>query len=301
VIVADLRDKAVDAESIPTLAKRIAADPGIAAVGDPQVSPDGETVVLSSILTTGAKDSATPATLSRVRALAPDGVYVTGLPALTNDLTKQLSDTFPLFITAILVATFLLLMVVFRSIVVPLKAVLMNLLSIGAAYGVVVAVFQWGWLSGLFNLDRTYVIASPLPAIFFAVLFGLSIDYEVFLLSRIRAEYDATGDNAESVARGLAGTGRVITSAALVMTVVFLSFVADPSPFVKMIGLGLATAIALDATLVRMVLVPATMSLLGPANWWLPGWLDRLLPHVNLSGEAVTPTPEPQPEPAMAS
>ena len=153
-----------------------------------------------------------------------------------------------MFIGAILTASFLLLMIVFRSIVVPLKAVVMNLLSIGAAYGVVVAVFQWGWLGGLFNLDRTYLIASPLPAIFFAVLFGLSIDYEVFLLSRIRAEYDATGDNAESVARGLAGTGRVITSAALVMTVVFLSFVTDPSPFVKMIGLGLATAIALDAT-----------------------------------------------------
>jgi RND superfamily putative drug exporter len=301
VIVADLRDKTVDAGAVSSLAKRIAADPGIAAVGDPQVSPDGETIVLSSILTTGAKDSATPATLSRVRALAPDGVYVTGLPALTNDLTKQLSDTFPLFITAILVATFLLLMVVFRSIVVPLKAVLMNLLSIGGAYGVVVAIFQWGWLGGLFNLDRTYEIASPLPAIFFAVLFGLSIDYEVFLLSRIRAEYDATGDNAESVARGLAGTGRVITSAALVMTVVFLSFVADPSPFVKMIGLGLATAIALDATLVRMVLVPATMALLGPVNWWLPKWLDRLLPHVNLSDTAATPSPEPRPEPAMVS
>ena len=240
------------------------------------------------------------ATLDRVRALTPDGVYVTGLPALTIDLTKQLSDTFPIFIGSILAATFLLLMLVFRSIVVPLKAVVMNLLSIGAAYGVVVAVFQWGWLGGLFNLDRTYLIASPLPAIFFAVLFGLSIDYEVFLLSRIRAEYDATGDNAESVARGLAGTGRVITSAALVMTVVFLSFVADPSPFVKMIGLGLATAIALDATLVRMVLVPATMALMGRANWWLPGWLDRLLPHVNLTGDATPSQRAPEPEPVLA-
>jgi RND superfamily putative drug exporter len=227
---------------------------------------------------------------------------VTGLPALTDDLTKQLNDTFPIFIGAILAASFLLLMLVFRSIAVPLKAVVMNLLSIGGAYGVVVAVFQWGWLGGLFNLDRTYVIASPLPPIFFAVLFGLSVDYEVFLLSRIRAEYDATGNNTESVARGLAGTGRVITSAALVMTVVFLSFVADPSPFVKMIGLGLATAIALDATLVRMVLVPATMALLGRANWWLPSWLDRLLPHVNLNGDALPPEPDPdsEPEPAMA-
>jgi RND superfamily putative drug exporter len=300
LIVADLRGTGVDPESIPALSHRIAADPGIATVGKAEISPDGDTVVLPAILTTGAKDSATPATLDRVRALTPDGVYVTGLPALTNDLTTQLSDTFPIFIGSILTATFLLLMLVFRSIVVPLKAVLMNLLSIGGAYGVVVAVFQWGWLGGLFNLDRTYLIASPLPAIFFAVLFGLSIDYEVFLLSRIRAEYDATGDNAESVARGLAGTGRVITSAALVMAVVFLSFIANPSPFVMMIGLGLATAIALDATLVRMVLVPATMALLGNANWWLPGWLDRVLPHVNLTGDATPSEPAQEPEPVLA-
>jgi RND superfamily putative drug exporter len=132
----------------------------------------------------------------------------------------------------------------------------------------------------LFDLVRTYLIASPMPIIFFAVLFGLSMDYEVFLLSRIREEYDATGDNAESVARGTAATGRVITSAALIMTVVFASFLADPSPLVKMLGLGLSIAIVLDATVVRMVVVPATMALLGRANWWLPGWLDRRLPHV---------------------
>jgi RND superfamily putative drug exporter len=180
----------------------------------------------------------------------------------------------------------------------------MNLLSVGGAYGIVVAVFQWGWLSGLFNLDRTYAIASPLPPILFAVLFGLSVDYEVFLLSRIRTEYDATGNGTESVARGLAGTGRVITSAALIMAVVFLGFVADPSPFVKMFGLGLATAVALDATLVRMVLVPATMAVLGHANWWLPGWLDDRLPHVDLTGADRHPAPEGQhdaaPEPALA-
>ncbi|MEO7262897.1 MAG: MMPL family transporter [Jatrophihabitantaceae bacterium] len=184
LIVADLRHTGVDAGSIPTLSQRIATDPGIATVGDPQVSPDGNTIVLSAIPTTAATDPALSATLDRLRALAPEGVYVTGLPALTHDLTKQLDDTFPIFITAILAATFLLLMVVFRSILVAPKAVVMNLLSIGAAYGVVVAVFQWGWLGGLFNLDRTYLIASPLPPIFFAVLLGLSVDYEVFLLSR---------------------------------------------------------------------------------------------------------------------
>jgi putative drug exporter of the RND superfamily len=169
----------------------------------------------------------------------------------------------------------------------------MNLLSIGGAYGVVVAVFQWGWGKELFNLEQTYLIVSPLPTIFFAVLFGLSMDYEVFLLSRIREAYDAGADNAESVARGVAATGRVITSAALIMTVVFLSFAANPSALVKMIGVGLATAIVLDATIVRMVVVPATMALLGRANWWLPGWLDRRLPRVRIEGAEVQRQPEP--------
>ena len=167
--------------------------------------------------------------------------------------------------------SFLLLMLVFRSIVVPLKAAVMNLLSIGAAYGVLVAVFQWGWGAELLGLDGPTPITSIIVVIMFPILFGLSMDYEVFLLSRIREEYDRTGDNTESVARGLAGTGRVITSAALIMVAVFLSFVASPIPSLKMLGLGLATAILIDATVVRMVLVPATMALLGKANWWLPG------------------------------
>ena len=171
----------------------------------------------------------------------------------------------------------------------------MTLLSIGGAYGVIVAVFQWGWLGGVFGLDGTYRIASPLPVIFFAVLFGLSMDYEVFLVSRIREAFHHTGDNAESVARGLASTGRVITSGALIMMCVFLAFVTNPSPFVKMIGLGLATAIAIDATIVRMVLVPATMALMGRANWWLPGWLDRVLPHLSIETDPVVHQPHPVP------
>ena len=292
LIVADLRDTGLAAGAIPALSARIAAVPGIAGVGAPLVSPAGDTVVLPATPTTGPSDSATSGTLQRVRAVTPDSVYVSGLTAMTDDLTEQMNDTLPVFIAAILVASFLLLMVVFRSVAVPLKAAVMNLLSIGGAYGVVVAVFQWGWLKDVFNLDSTYVIPSPMPAILFAVLFGLSMDYEVFLLSRIREEYDVTRDNAESVARGIAGTGRVITSAALIMMVVFLSFVANPSPFAKMMGLGLATAIALDATIVRMVVVPATMALMGRANWWLPGWLDRLLPHVSVEGEALPPARE---------
>jgi RND superfamily putative drug exporter len=293
LLVADLRRPGVDAKAIPALSARIAADPGIAMVGEPQTSPAGDTVVLPTIPTTAPADAETSETLERVRGLLPANVAVSGMTAMTDDLTKQLTDTLPIFVAAILAASFLLLMVVFRSIAVPLKAAVMNLLSIGGAYGVVVAVFQWGWLKDLFNLEETYLIVSPLPTIFFAVLFGLSMDYEVFLLSRIREAYDATGDNAESVARGTAATGRVITSAALIMTVVFLSFVANPSALVKMIGVGLSTAIVLDATIVRMVMVPATMALLGRANWWLPRWLDRRLPHVSTEGTDVARQPEP--------
>jgi putative drug exporter of the RND superfamily len=295
-VVADLQGTGLEAGDIAGLAARIEADPGVAEVGEPRVSADGDTVVLPTLPTTEPSDPATVQTLERIRSFTPDGVYVTGASALTLDLDKQLTDTLPLFIGAILAASILLLMIVFRSVVVPLKAAVMNLLSIGAAYGVVVAVFQWGWLGGLFGLDSTYRIASPLPVIFFAVLFGLSMDYEVFLVSRIREAYQATGDNAESVARGLASTGRVITSGALIMVAVFLSFVTDPSPFVQMIGLGLATAIAVDATVVRMILVPATMALMGRANWWLPGWLDRLLPHLSLENDAVVPQPRRAPE-----
>ena len=293
LLVADLRRPGVDARGIPGLSQRIAADPGVAMVGEPRTSPARDTVVLPTIPTTAPTDAETSETLRRLRALVPANVAVSGLTAMTDDLTRQLSDTLPIFIAAILAASFLLLMVVFRSIAVPLKAAVMNLLSIGGAYGVVVAVFQWGWLKDLFNLDHTYVIVSPLPTIFFAVLFGLSMDYEVFLLSRIREAYDATGDNAGSVARGMATTGRVITSAALIMTVVFASFVANPSPLVRMIGLGLSTAILLDATIVRMVVVPATMALLGRANWWLPRWLDRRLPRLRVEGADAPPRPEP--------
>jgi RND superfamily putative drug exporter len=292
LLVADLRRPGVDTQAIPALSERLAADPGIAMVGEPQTSPAGDTVVLPMIPTTAPADAETSATLGRVRDLVPANVAVSGLTAMTDDLTTQLTNTLPIFIAAILATSFLLLMVVFRSIAVPLKAAVMNLLSIGGAYGIVVAVFQWGWLEDLFNLDHTFVIVSPLPTIFFAVLFGLSMDYEVFLISRIREAYAATGDNTESVARGMAATGRVITSAALIMTVVFLSFVANPSPLVKMIGLGLSTAIVLDATIVRMVMVPATMALLGRANWWLPRWLDRRLPHVSMEDADAPGQPE---------
>jgi putative drug exporter of the RND superfamily len=183
--------------------------------------------------------------------------------------------------------SFILLMLIFRSVLVPLKAVVVNLLSIGAAYGVMVMVFQWGWAGGLIGLESTVPIVSFIPMFMFAILFGLSMDYEVFLLSRVREEYVATRDNQTSIVNGIASTGRVITSAALIMISVFLAFVLGEDAATKMFGLGLATAIFVDATLVRMVLVPATMTLLGDANWWIPRTLDRRLPSLRHDAQSL--------------
>ena len=294
LVITDLGESGAGAADLPAVAAEIAAVPGIASVGEPLVSPQGDTVVMTATPTTGPADADTSATIQRVRDVVPDNVYVSGITATTDDLNDQLNAKLPIFIGTVIGVSFLLLMLVFRSIAVPLKAAVMNLLSIAGAYGVLVAVFQWGWGAELLGLAGPTPITSVIVVIMFPILFGLSMDYEVFLLSRIREEYDRTGDNAESVARGLAGTGRVITSAALIMVAVFLSFVASPVPSLKMLGLGLATAILVDATVVRMVLVPATMSLLGRANWWLPAWLDRILPVIALEG-GVEPHALPQP------
>jgi RND superfamily putative drug exporter len=283
-VVVDLDAPGVDRAGLPGLTADIAAISRIASVSEPLTSADGDTVVFSAVPTTGPADIETSRAIEAVRDVIPGNAYVTGITAMTDDLNSQLRDTLPLFLGAVIAVSFLLLMLVFRSVAVPLKAAVMNLLSIGGAYGVLVAVFQWGWGSSLIGLEGPTPITSLIVVIMFPILFGLSMDYEVFLLSRIREEYARTGDNAESVARGLAGTGRVITSAALIMIAVFLSFVASPVPSLKMLGLGLATAILIDATIVRMVLVPATMALLGKANWWLPAWLDRTLPRLTVEG-----------------
>jgi RND superfamily putative drug exporter len=281
-VVVDQRSALGDDNAVNGLIQEITAVPGIASVGEPQISTDGDTVVFNALPTSGPADAKTSTTIEQVRSVIPDNVYVTGITAVTDDLNSQLAKTLPLFVGAVIAVSFLLLMLVFRSVLVPLKAAIMNLLSITAAYGVLVAVFQWGWGAELLGLEGPTPITSIIVVIMFPILFGLSMDYEVFLLSRIREEYATTGDNAESVARGLAGTGRIITSAALIMIAVFLSFVASPVPSLKMLGLGLATAILIDSTVVRMVLVPATMSLLGDANWWLPRWLDRRLPVLDI-------------------
>lgn len=286
LVVVDLDQSGAVAADLPALTRDIASIPGIASVGDARISTDDSTAVFTALPTTGPADPDTSTTIGLVRDAIPGNVYVSGITAVTDDLNTQLAQKLPLFIGAVIAVSFLLLMLVFRSVAVPLKAAAMNLLSLGAAYGVLVAVFQWGWGSSLLGLEGPTPITSIIVVIMFPILFGLSMDYEVFLLSRIREEFVRTGDNTESVARGLAGTGRVVTSAALIMVAVFLSFVSSPVPSLKMLGLGLAVAILVDATIVRMVLVPATMALLGKANWWLPAWLDRILPRLDVEGTA---------------
>jgi putative drug exporter of the RND superfamily len=214
-------------------------------------------------------------------------VRVGGVTAAAIDFSHVMTTRLPLFFGAVLAMSFLILLIVFRSVLVPLKAVIMNMLSIGAAFGVMVAVFQWGHDGGLLGVSAA-PIESWAPMMLFAIVFGLSMDYEVFLLSSIREHYDATGDNAASVAAGLGSTARVITAAAAVMVVVFASFLLSDIRGLQEMGLGLALAIAIDATVVRVVLVPATMELLGRANWWLPGWLARLLPHVSVDRVPVS-------------
>ena len=216
--------------------------------------------------------------------------YVGGETAGSIDASSYLSDRLVWVIGAVLLLSFLLLMAVFRSLAIPVKAVVVNLLSVGAAYGVVVAVFQWGWLGGLIGIGATSPIDPWIPLMMFTILFGLSMDYEVFLLSRIREEWRRTGDNSSAVADGLAKTARVITAAAAIMICVFGSFViGDPLHVLKVFGLGLAAAIFIDATLVRMVLVPAVMELLGRANWWMPAWLDRIVPHLGVEVDVAPP------------
>ncbi len=292
----------------------IAADPGVQAVVAPFFNPAGTAAVVRVIPTSAPQDQSTNALVHRIRddilpvaVAATDGVEavsVGGETALSVDLSDKISSRLSWFIGAVILLSVLLLMMVFRSIAVPIKAAFMNLLSIGAAYGVIVAVFQWGWLSGLFGVEETVPIIAFIPLMLFAILFGLSMDYEVFLLSRVREEYLKSGDNDSAVIEGIAGTARVITSAALIMISVFAAFVLGDDPMIKMFGLGLSTAVLIDATLVRIVLVPATMNLLGDWNWWFPAWLDRLLPRIDVEGHAGFPEPvllrEPDPNPVPA-
>ncbi|QES04264.1 MMPL family transporter [Streptomyces venezuelae] len=288
-------DPAGDPAVLDRLVGAVAADPGIASVAPTLIDRPTGIATLVVFPTTSPQDEATADTIARLRTdvlptavgQGPARAHVGGAAASLSDVGRRTSERLPVLVAAVLAMSFLLLMLVFRSVLVPLKAVLLNLLSIGAAYGILVAVFQWGWGGALIGLEATVPIVSFIPMFLFAILFGLSMDYEVFLLSRVREEYLRTGDNGTAIVDGVSGTARIITSAALIMVAVFLSFVVADDPSTKMFGLGLATAIFIDATVVRMVLVPATMTLLGRTNWWLPKWLDRLLPRGPVGTEGV--------------
>ncbi|WP_020392240.1 MMPL family transporter [Kribbella catacumbae] len=290
-------DISKDPNVVQPLADAVKADKGIASVAPALVDTASGVATLVAVPTTGPQDDATMDTVKRLRAevfpavlaQSPAKAHVGGQTASFGDVGDRVNDRLPVFIGAVILLSIVLLTLIFRSVVVPLKAALLNLLSIGASFGVLVMVFQWGWGASLIGLETTVPIVSFIPMFLFAILFGLSMDYEVFLLSRVREEYLSTGDNEGSVIRGITSTGRVITSAALIMISVFLSFVPSSDPTIKMFGLGLAVAIFVDATIVRLVLVPAAMKLLGDANWWLPGWLDRLLPAVAVERDLEQP------------
>ena len=289
LIAATLPNGSADTAALNKVVDVVRADPDAAFVSPPSLNPAGDTAVILVIPKTAPQDAATQSFVHRVRADAPQALagsgvtdYVGGLTAGGVDASHQLSSRLFVVIGGVVLLSFLLLMAVFRSIAVPIKAAVMNLLSIGAAYGVVVAVFQWGWLGSFFGIGKVAPIDPWVPLMLFTILFGLSMDYEVFLLSRIREEWLKTGDNATAVADGLAETARVITAAAAIMVCVFGSFVLGDLRILKLFGLGLATAVLVDATLVRMVLVPATMELLGKANWWFPHWLDRAVPTLSV-------------------
>jgi RND superfamily putative drug exporter len=214
-------------------------------------------------------------------------VYVGGVTAGSVDFATTLGHKLPLFIGVVVLLSALLLMVVFRSLVIPLQAAFMNLLSIGAALGVIVMVFQWGWLDGLMEISRG-PIESFIPVMLFAIVFGLSMDYEVFLVSRIHEQWARGSDSRSAVGEGLALTGRVVTAAAAIMICVFLSFMLGENRVIKEFGLSLASAVFLDAVVVRCLLLPAVLSILAERTWRIPAWLDRALPHVNIEGRAVT-------------
>jgi RND superfamily putative drug exporter len=286
-----------DFEVAVELAATLEENEGIAQVIGPIPNdPDNPTAVLMEVTPeTSPQDEVT---FDLVRNLRSDTIpsvlegtevkaYITGPTAGNVDFTAYLADRTLAFFAVVLLLSFLLLMVVFRSLLVPLKAVVMNILSIAAAYGVTVAAFQWGWLDPLLDTGTGAPIEPFIPMMMFAVVFGLSMDYEVFLLSRIKEEYDLSGDAVGSVADGLAATARVITAAAAIMVVVFGSFVFESDRVVRLFGFGLAVAVFLDATIVRMILVPATMELLGARNWWIPSWLDRILPNIQIEGHVT--------------
>ena len=294
LLVTDLKGVSDVPGTLTKLTNAVKASAGVAFVSPAITNPAGDTAIINVFPQNKPQDKPTADLVKRLRrsvfppALQGTGasVFVGGFTAISIDQSNYIGHRLPLFIGAVVLLSFVLLTTVFRSPLVALKAGIMNLLSIAAAYGIMSYSVHGTWLGKLFNIPETPVPAF-VPMIMFAILFGLSMDYEVFLLSRIREEYLRTNDNRLAVADGLASTARVITAAAAIMVFVFGVFIFDPNTFIKQIGLGLAAAVLVDATVVRMVLVPATMELLGDANWWMPRWLARVLPEIHIDSETA--------------
>jgi RND superfamily putative drug exporter len=297
-IVAALPGKGDDT-ALTELSRTLQDEPGVAGTTPVIVNKAGNTGVFQLYPTTSPQSEKTTELLDHIREeLIPPieqqtgaQVHVGGITAIFEDFGNAIADKLPLFIGVVVLLSALLLMAVFRSVLVPLKAVVMNLLSIGAAFGLIVAVFQWGWGASLIGIDGTGPIISFFPIFLFAIIFGLSMDYEVFLMSRMHEEWENSHDATASVTRGLALTGRVITAAAAIMCTVFLSFMIGEDRIIKLFGLGLASAVFIDAVIIRSVLVPAVMQLFGERAWWLPGWLDRILPRLHVEPAEGDPAP----------
>ena len=298
-------------EALMRVRGSLAAVDGVAAVAPPQVNAAGNAAVFVIVPETPPQAQETRELVHRLRELgAPAAsaafgggmsIYFSGITAISEDITSRMLDRLPIFFGVVIGVSILLLMMAFRSIVVPLKAALMNMLAISASLGLLVVIFQWGWGLGIVGLDKTGPVESFLPMFMFAILFGLSMDYEVFLLSRIRERWVRTGDSAESVAHGIGASARVITAAAAILAAVFMAFaVFGEERAIKQFGIGMAFAIVVDATVVRLVLVPSMMQLAGRANWWIPKWLDRVLPNLTIDPPVEASAPVTAPMPAAA-
>jgi uncharacterized membrane protein YdfJ with MMPL/SSD domain len=310
LVVADAGNGKVDPAALNQFKSTVQQTPGVAKVADPVTSADGHAVLLTVTPTSDPESEASTALVKRLRA--PDGpasvltgkgvvVNVGGAAAQNHDFAHLISGSLWKILVFVLAFSYIVLFFLLRSVLLPLKAVIMNLLSVAAAYGVLVVVFQYGWTDSLIGFDHLGYVNALTPPLLLAIVFGLSMDYEVFLLSRIKERYQATGDNRQAVAQGLAASAKTISSAAIIMVAVFAIFALTGLPQVKEIGVGLAVAIFLDATLVRLVLVPATMELMGKWNWWLPKTFDRILPELDFESGETPPAVEPSEPPLVTT
>jgi RND superfamily putative drug exporter len=297
LLIAARLPRPADAATLDRVARRLRGAPDVAFVGPPRLDRTRKLAEIAVVPTSSPQSRATEALVHRIRdSVLPAGLAGSGITASVGGTTAAFVDQasfvqarLPIFVAGVVALSFLILLAAFRSPLIALKAALMNLLSVAAAYGAISLFAAGGFAGGLIGIDHQIPVAPFIPVMMFAILFGLSMDYEVFLLSRVREEFLHHGRTDQAVADGLARTARVITAAAAIMVVVFLAFVVSDTVFLKLLGIGMATAIFVDATIVRMVLVPAVMQLLGRANWWLPGWLDRILPRLDPEPAASRP------------